>query len=103
MLILTGVDTRFADPRPIKRSHSGIEAGAFAGGTVGLLLASMISGGAATLAGVVLAVVVGVAAGAVIGWALVEWVSVDEWDPGPTKRSHVGAQTPGAAADGGTG
>ena len=88
------MDTRFADPRPLKRSHSGAEAGALAGGTVGLLLASMIVGGAGTLIGVAMAVAVGAVAGAVIGRALVAHVSVDEWDPGPTDRSHVGVQTP---------
>ena len=89
---------RFADNRARQRDRSGAEAGAVTGGLLGLLLGSLVPG-VGSLAGLGLAIVIGTAAGALAGRAVVTGASLDDWDRNPSDRPYVGAHAPDSEND----
>jgi uncharacterized membrane protein len=87
------VDTRFQDGRAQRRDLTGIGTGVAAGALVGLGLGWLLPhvGGAL---GALVGAVIGGLGGALLGRMLVRRVSKDDWDPLPSRRSHVGVSQP---------
>jgi hypothetical protein len=86
------LDQRFADTRAERRTRGGIGAGALSGAAFGLMLGAASGAGSSAAAGLV--VLVGAVAGALLGKAAADRVSLDDLDRNPSDRSFVGAHTP---------
>jgi phage tail tape-measure protein len=91
------VDTRFQDGRAQRRDLTGIGAGVAAGALAGLALGWLLHVG--SLVGATLGALLGAAAGALVGRLVVRRVNTDDWDPLPSRRSHVGVKTPDTDVD----
>ena len=78
--------------RGARRDLTAIATGAFSGLLGGLLLGSTLVG--ATPSGLALGGGLGAVAGALFGRFVSDRMSTDDWDPGESKRAHVGLSAP---------
>jgi hypothetical protein len=81
------------DDRVERRNLTGLAAGASSGGTLGLLLAATFAQPVSAVLAVI-SVILGAAAGALLGRWVAGRVSIDDWDPRASDRPFVGIHTP---------